>query len=220
MIPILATIGISALSTLAGKAAAALIEQRPGGGASGDSTMSSFATILERSQATPSTRALSKGLNALPAPGPGNSRTKDASLGQLMAELTAQRTLTPVSGLIASPQRPNSMQRSAVGRVVRERIGREAAVDGSLIELNGSVRPTIRFRLPTAAASVKLKVQDLDGKTVRTVELGPKPGGLHQLSFDGRGLYPGRYLYSIFASDTIGRPLASVQTASRPTDVV
>lgn len=219
MIPIIAAIGISVLSKLAGQAVTALIDRNAGGSAAVDPGKSSFDTILEQSQATKSIRSRANGFNSLPphglAPTLASGLTNDASLGLLTAQLTRERSLAPRAGLLAAPQKPVS--RSVVGN----QIGRKVSANGSLIDLRGGpVSPTLQYRLPTAAASVQVEVRDLQGVVVRTVQLGPQPGGLHQLPFDGRGLQSGLYLYRVMATDAGGLPIARVSTASgRVSDV-
>lgn len=212
MIPIIAAIGISVLSKLAGQAVTALIDRNAGGSAAVDPGKSSFDTILEQSQATKSIRSRANGFNSLPphglAPTLASGLTNDASLGLLTAQLTRERSLAPQAGLLAAPRR--SVSRSVVG----DRIGRKVSANGSVIDLRGPVPPTLQYRLPTAAASVQVEVRDLQGVVVRTVQLGSQPGGLHQLPFDGRGLQSGLYLYRVMATDAGGLPIARVSTAS------
>lgn len=218
MIPIIAAIGISVLSTLAQKAATALIDRNLGGSAAVDPGKSAFDTILEQSQATKSIRSRANSLNSLPphslAPTLASGLTNDASLGLLTAQLTRERSLAPRAGLLAAPQRPVS--RSVIG----DQIGRKVSANGSAIDLRGPVPPTLQYRLPTAAVSVQVEVRDLQGVVVRTVQLGPQPGGLHQLPFDGRGLQSGLYLYRVMATNAEGLPIARISTASgRVSDV-
>ncbi|MDD5558321.1 FlgD immunoglobulin-like domain containing protein [Candidatus Methylomirabilis sp.] len=212
MIPIIAAMGISVLSTLAGKAVTALIDRNLGGSTAADSGKNSFDTILERSQATKSARAHAKGLDSLPpqglAPTFAGGLPKDASLGLLTAQLTRERSLVPLTGLLATHQRPLS------NSVAGNQIGRKVSANGSLIDLRGPVPPTLQYRLPTAAASVQVEVRDLQGTVIRTVQLGPQSGGLHQLPFDGRGLDSGLYLYRVIATDAGGLPISRVSTAS------
>jgi hypothetical protein len=218
MIPIIAAIGISVLSKLAGQAVTALIDRNAGGSAAADPGKSSFDTILKQSQATKSIRSRVNGFNGLPphglAPTLAGGLTNDASLGLLTAQLTRERSLAPRAGLLAAPQIPVS--RSVVG----DRIGRKVSANGSVIDLREPVPPTLQYRLPTAAVSVQVEVRDLQGAVVRTVQLGPQPGGFHRLPFDGRGLQSGLYLYRVMATDAGGLPIARVSTASgRVSDV-
>jgi len=175
MIPILAAMGVSVLSTLAEKAAATLLNRDLGGRTAVNPTGRSFHAILERSQSAQSTQA------ALPA--------------------------APRGSVAARPP-------AALSRTAQEMIGRNVAANGSVLELHGQISPTLQYRLPAAAASVQIEVQDLQGTVVRTVRLGQRPGGLHQLSFDGRGLPSGLYLYRVIAVDGAGQPMAHISTAS------
>lgn len=218
MFPIIAAIGISVLSTLVQKAGTALIERNLGGSAAADPGKSSFDTILERSQATQSTRSRANGFNSLPAyglaPTLASGLANDASMGLLTAQLTTQRSPAPLASPLAASHRPVGLS------VIGDQIGRKVSANGSLIDLRGPVPPTLQYRLPTAAASVQVEVRDLQGVVVRTVQLGSQPGGFHQLPFDGRGLQSGLYLYRVIATDAGGLPIARVSTASgRVSDV-
>jgi flagellar hook assembly protein FlgD len=93
-------------------------------------------------------------------------------------------------------------------------IGGQITANGSVIDLRGPIPPVLRYRLPSAAGSVQVEVRDLQGKVVRTVELGPQPGGVHEQYFDGRGLQSGLYTFKVIADDARGLPIVGVSTAS------
>lgn len=211
MIPVLAAIGISMLSRLAGTAVTALIDGGLGGGATIGSGNGSFDAILERSQATTSTPALARGSDTLSASRPVMTGVGGvaggASVGLLTSQIASQRTTAPLTALLSAPRMPMNP------RSVEALIGRKIAANGSLIDLRRPSIQTLQYRLPTAAASVQVEVRDLQGTVVRTVQLGSQPGGLHQLPFDGRGLSPGLYQYRIVAADTAGLTIAGASTA-------
>lgn len=211
MIPVLAAVGIKVLSALAGKAITALMEQGLDSSTAVDRTERSFDTILERSRSTRSTRSDARPVGPLSSQGLAPTITSgsaaDASVGLLTARLATGRTFGPATALTTVPQRPVS------ARAATDVIGRKIAANGSAIELRGSVPSTLLYRLPTAAESVQIEVRDLQGMIVRTVQLGPQPGGFHQMMFDGRGLQSGLYVYRVIATDTAGQPMARVSTA-------
>lgn len=212
MIPVLAAIGVSMLGTLAEKSVRALIEGHLGGETAIDSAKRSFNAVLERSRATTSARSNVRHADPFPSPGLAPSvvggSAEDASVGLLTAQLATQRTRSPLTALLATPQRPVSP------RMATDLIGRKIAANGSVVELRGPIPPTLQYRLPAAAASVQIEVQDLQGTVVRSIRLGSKPGGFHQLPFDGRGLSSGLYLYRVIATDAAGQPITRVSTAS------
>ncbi len=211
MIPVLAAVGIRLLGALVGKTVTALIERGLDSSTAVDRTERSFDTILERSRSMRSTRSDARRVGPLSfqgvAPTVISGSADDASVGLLTAQLATGRTFASATALPAVPRSPVS------ARAASDLIGRKIAANGSAIELRGSVPPTLPYRLPTAAESVQIEVRDLQGRLVRTVQLGPQPGGFHQMMFDGRGLQSGLYLYRVIATDTAGRPMARVSTA-------
>jgi hypothetical protein len=65
-------------------------------------------------------------------------------------------------------------------------------------------RTIIEYGLPEAAA-VTVEVYNLLGQSVRVLESGFRPGGAHQVGFDGAGLASGVYLYTLKARDRVLR---------------
>lgn len=221
MLPILAAIGVSILGSLASKAASSLIE-RMGGGAASDAG-ATFSAVLEKSQATRSSRtaagsadlvaqlsgsmATGGGLVRTPVLSGSTQRTtghvEGAALSRLISEVRNQASLSP---LVAAA-------RPVGGNAAAGYVGRKVAANGSMITLAGGVTPQLRYQLPRAAGSVQVEVRDLHGKLVRAIQLGPQAGGLHLLPFDGRGLQAGQYVYRVVAADADGGLLAGVSTA-------
>jgi flagellar basal-body rod modification protein FlgD len=96
-------------------------------------------------------------------------------------------------------------------------IGKIVTANGTDIELEGSSPATLRYSLPSAATAT-IQVSDLQGNSVRTLQLGPQPAGQGQLTFDGLGddgrlLPSGRYLYKVVATDAFGWSVAGAGTA-------
>ncbi|CBE68807.1 MAG: hypothetical protein F9K13_09830 [Candidatus Methylomirabilis oxygeniifera] len=225
MIPVLAAVGIRLLGALAGKTVTALIERGLDSSTAADRTERSFDTILERSQSMRSTRSDVRRVGSPSSQGSAptviSGSADDTSVGLLTAQLATGRTSAPATALPAVSRRPIAVEPSAFSlqpsaarsRAAQDLIGRKIAANGSAIELRGSVPPTLLYRLPTAAESVRIEVRDLQGTIVGTVQLGPQPGGFHQMMFDGRGLQSGLYTYRVIATDAAGQPMARVSTA-------
>lgn len=66
-------------------------------------------------------------------------------------------------------------------------VGAVATVRGATISSNGSGTPvSVAFDLAGDAAKVKVVIQDLDGNTIRTWDVGARPAGTTNLMWDGR----------------------------------
>ena len=166
---------------------------------------------------------------------------KDAFLKLLIAQLRNQNPLNPVQGtdFIAQTAQFSSLEqlqqinqslaqlaassagtdRASLDAVLASGyIGKVVTANGTIIEQGGSSLATLRYNLPSAA-SVAIQVSDLQGNPVRTVQLGAKPAGHGEVLFDGLGddgrpLPPGRYLYTVVATDAAGGSVAGASTAS------
>lgn len=208
MLPVLAAIGVSLLSSLASKAAASLIERSLGGGAASDSG-APFHSILERSQATQSSRTVPR-----PADVVARATASMATDGGFVQRTALSSGLMHLALRTPHFAPPVTVAARPVGGAgATGYVGRKVAANGSLVTLAGGVTPQLRYHLPRAAASVRIEVLDLHGQLVRTMDLGSQAGGQHLLPFDGRGLPPGAYVYRVVASDNRGEVLAGVSTA-------
>jgi flagellar basal-body rod modification protein FlgD len=167
---------------------------------------------------------------------------KDAFLKLLVAQLRNQDPLNPVQGtdFIAQTAQFSSLEQlqqinqslaaltassstkgggSLDAVLASSYIGKVVNANGTVIDQVGAGPVALRYQLPSAAASVQIQVRDLQGNPVRTLQLGAQPAGAQQRSFDGLGddgrpLPPGRYVYSVAASDPTGNSLSGVMTAS------
>jgi flagellar basal-body rod modification protein FlgD len=97
-------------------------------------------------------------------------------------------------------------------------IGKVVTANGTAVDLGGGSPATLRYSL-SGAAAVTIQVGDLQGNTVRTLQLGAQPAGQRTVTFDGLGddgrlLPSGRYLYKVVATDAAGGSIAGVSTAS------
>ncbi|MBX9658793.1 MAG: hypothetical protein K2X00_09515 [Nitrospiraceae bacterium] len=87
-------------------------------------------------------------------------------------------------------------------------IGRNVQVEGSLIDLNnGSAKLT--YALEREASTVRVTIQDKQGKAIRILDLGTQSAGKQEVQWDGRNqngqLMPnGTYQYQVLAKDVKG----------------
>lgn len=168
---------------------------------------------------------------------------KDAFLKLMVAQLRNQDPLNPAHGadFIAQTAQFSSLEQlqninksidalaassaassgsSSIDAVLASSyIGKVVAANGTIFEQTGAGLATLRYGLPSDAASVQLQIQDLQGNPVRTILLGAQAAGPHQLAFDGLGgdgrpIPGGRYLYKVAATDQTGGGVAGVSTTS------
>lgn len=165
---------------------------------------------------------------------------KDAFFKLLIAQLRNQNPLNPVQGtdfiaqtaqfsaLEQLQQINQSLTQLAASSADADRasldavlasgyLGRVVTANGTIFDQGGSGPVTLRYTLPSAA-SVQIQIRDLQGTLVRTLTLGAQPAGQNQVAFDGLGndgrpLPPGRYVYSVAATDAAGGSVVGVSTA-------
>jgi hypothetical protein len=209
MLPVLAAIGVGILSTIVGKLATSVIDRSFSTSKASDAG-ATFQTILERSQATKPTRSVPTLSETLAQTSISSALVSGLGKDSAAPRLIPRERSQPV--IIA----PAASGRPLTPGLVSGYVGRKVAANASVIDLGGGVPPRLRYRLPHPAGSVQIDVQDLQGKVVRTIRLGPQPAGMHVLAFDGRGLKSGRHVYRVSAADLQGQPLAGVSTTSGP----
>jgi flagellar basal-body rod modification protein FlgD len=66
-------------------------------------------------------------------------------------------------------------------------LGKQVSVDGGTMQVTGGSAPGVSYTLDTSATDVAAIVQDSQGTTVRTVDLGAEGSGKHTFQFDGKG---------------------------------
>lgn len=96
-------------------------------------------------------------------------------------------------------------------------VGRQVRIVGNALEL-GAGRALINFRLEGDAQQVRVGIENSAGQVIRTLDLGAKQAGFHQVQWDGRDLngnqmQPGTYRFQVSATDQRGTRL-NVETSA------
>jgi flagellar basal-body rod modification protein FlgD len=96
-------------------------------------------------------------------------------------------------------------------------VGKPVTVRGSLVTIDGSGTPaSIGFTLGSASDNTKILIQDQNGRTVRTLDIGPRNAGLARITWDGRDdagvVQPsGTYKVTVQAKGANDAPVSVVQ---------
>src|SRR5215217_7759142 len=130
---------------------------------------------------------------------------RDAFLKLLVAQLKNQDPLKPQdnSAFVAELAQFSSLEQSmgvndrldqmmlqnqgmANANVVNM-VGQVATVKGSLVTTDGSgIGVPVSFSQDRASDSTVIQIQDANGKTVRTLDMGSRPAGISKITWDGR----------------------------------
>lgn len=87
-------------------------------------------------------------------------------------------------------------------------IGRNVQVEGSLIDLNNGPAK-LTYALEREATTVRVTIQDAQGKAIRILDLGTQSAGKQEVQWDGRNqnglqMPNGTYQYQVLAKDAKG----------------
>jgi len=136
-----------------------------------------------------------------------------AQLAQFSGLEQQMQSNTSLSSIITQLQGQSNAQLTTL-------VGKNATIQGRLVTLdgNGGGVPAT-FRLDAASTKTTATIQDSNGKTVRTVDLGARNVGIAQFTWDGRNsagdLQPaGTYSVTISASSSSGAPVSVTQDIS------
>lgn len=165
---------------------------------------------------------------------------RDAFLKLLVAQLSHQDPLKPTDGTefvtqlaqfsaveqaVSQTARLDTLSAQLTGISANESvslIGKQVTVRGQNLLYDGTNPATATVKLGGAAAEVKVTVTDASGKVIRTINLGSKPAGPLDVSWDGRDdagrqVGAGSYSFSVSAKSATG---ASVEVQKDVTGVV
>lgn len=165
---------------------------------------------------------------------------RDAFLKLLVAQLSHQDPLKPTDGTefvtqlaqfsaveqaVSQTARLDTLSAQLTGISANESvslIGKQVTVRGQNLLYDGTNPATATVKLGGAAAEVKVTVTDASGKVIRTINLGSKPAGPLDVSWDGRDdagrqVGAGGYSFSVSAKSATG---ASVDVQKDVTGVV
>jgi flagellar basal-body rod modification protein FlgD len=95
-------------------------------------------------------------------------------------------------------------------------VGKQVTVRGKTMAFDGSLATTSAVTLSGPAAKVTADIIDANGKTVRTIDLGSRPGGTVTVTWDGKDLNgmsspKGTYTLRINASTADGKAVSATQ---------
>ncbi len=191
------------------------------------STNSSTATTAASAELTSSTSATS-------------SLGKDAFLKLLVAQLQHQDPLKPMddTAYVAQLAQFSSLeqmmsvntkldtlatgQNSVTNAGLASLIGKNVTVEGSKVTVDSDRASTpVSFSLGASAASVEVKITNSEGKTVRTLSLGPTNAGLVTANWDhkddlGATQAAGNYVVSVSARSSSGTSVDVSQQSTGP----
>jgi flagellar basal-body rod modification protein FlgD len=167
--------------------------------------------------------------------GPNQSMGKDAFLKLLVAQLKNQDPLKPQdnSTFVAELAQFSSLEQTTgindrldnlalqnkgiANTQIAAFVGKKVTVRGTLATADGTGTPVpINFALGGASAVTKVTIQDQNGRTVRTLDLGDRKAGTARIMWDGRDdagiVQPkGTFKVTVSATDSKKSPVSVVQ---------
>ncbi|CAG0988531.1 Basal-body rod modification protein FlgD [Methylophilaceae bacterium] len=125
-----------------------------------------------------------------------------SQLAQLSTVTGIDKLNNTLESLIGSVQSSQSMQASSM-------IGRVVLTEGNHIDY-AEGESIFAIDLPASADSVKVTIKDIDGNTVREMNLGKQSYGMLELGWDGmtdagEAAADGRYFYEVAATNSSGK---------------
>ncbi len=125
-----------------------------------------------------------------------------------VAELAQFSQLDQSTKQVQLLEKSIAQQTDAMQYTLLPMIGRNVQVEGSLIDLkDGPAKLT--YALEREASTVRVTIQDKQGKAIRILDLGTQSAGKQEVQWDGRNqngqLMPnGTYQYQVLAKDVKG----------------
>lgn len=135
-----------------------------------------------------------------------------------VAELAQFSQLDQSSKQVQLLEKSIAQQSDSMQYTLLPMIGRNVQVEGSLIDLQGGAA-TLTYALEREASTVRVTIQDKQGKPLRTLDLGTQSSGKQTVHWDGRNqsgaLMPnGIYQYQLLAKDAKGAPVLAAPSSS------
>jgi flagellar basal-body rod modification protein FlgD len=145
---------------------------------------------------------------------------------QFVAELATFSNLEQTMGINDRLDALSAQNQGLQNSQVVSMVGKTATVRGSMVTANGSGTPVpVNFELLGDAEQLSITLADLNGKKVRTVDIGARSAGQVAINWDGKtdtGLIApkGTYTVTINAKSAAGGNVASTQETSGIVDAV
>ena len=162
---------------------------------------------------------------------------KDAFLKLLVAQLSHQDPLKPTEGTefvaqlsqfamveqsIAQSAKLDVLAAQMTGIASNEAaglVGKDVTVRGTGIAFDGVTATGASANLDSPAQKVTVRIVDGSGKTVRTIEMGPRGAGAMAIAWDGKDdagqpVPKGTYKISVDAQSADGKPVGTSQDVS------
>lgn len=122
-----------------------------------------------------------------------------------VAELAQFSQLEQSSKQVTLLEKSIAQQTDALQYTLLPMVGRSVQIEGSLINLKDGLA-TLTYALEREASTVRVTIQDQQGKAIRTLDLGTQSAGKQEVQWDGRNqnglLMPnGTYQYQVLAKD-------------------
>jgi len=135
-----------------------------------------------------------------------------------VAELAQFSQLEQSSKQVTLLEQSIAQQTDALQYTLLPMVGRTVQIEGSLINLKDGLA-TLTYALEREASTVRVTIQDQQGKAIRTLDIGTQSAGKQEVQWDGRNqnglLMPnGTYQYRVLAKDTKGGAVVAAPSST------
>jgi len=135
-----------------------------------------------------------------------------------VAELAQFSQLEQSSKQVTLLEKSINQQADALQYTLLPMVGRSVQIEGSLINLNNGPA-TLTYALERGASTVRVTIQDTQGRAIRTLDVGTQSAGKQEVHWDGRNqggaLMPnGIYHYQVTAKDVSGATVLAAPSST------
>ncbi|MDP3090315.1 MAG: flagellar hook assembly protein FlgD [Nitrospira sp.] len=135
-----------------------------------------------------------------------------------VAELAQFSQLDQSTKQVQLLEKSIAQQTDAMQYTLLPMIGRNVQVEGSLIDLNNGPAK-LTYALEREATTVRVTIQDAQGKAIRILDLGTQSAGKQEVQWDGRNqngqpMPNGTYQYQVLAKDAKGAAVLAAPSAT------